>query len=86
MVSFDFNKNIEATNMILTRLKEGKDIQNILQVSDLLIKWGYVRVWGNQIKELIQAVLDLLKALLGKYLLILYYNRNILGWTLVAGL
>ena len=44
MVSFDFNKNIEATTMILKRIEEREsgDLVNIVEVSDLLIKWGYV--------------------------------------------
>jgi len=53
-------------------------MDNIINVSDLLIKWGFVRIWSNQIRELIIGVVGMIKALVNSGLELKDYEVNII--------
>ena len=58
LFSFDFKKQIEAAEIIKICCIEEKD--SIKEISDLLIKWIFFRLWGNTNKSFLLSLLEML--------------------------
>lgn len=71
MFSFDFKKNMEG----IMEIKNNPSF-NIILFSDLLIKWIFIKVWGNFNPDLLQQLLDLLELIVMKFITSEYYKLH----------
>lgn len=71
LFSFDFKRNMEG----IIEIKNNRSF-NIISFSDLLIKWIFIKVWGNFNPDLLQQLLDLLEFIVMKFITSEYYKLH----------
>lgn len=62
LLSLDFRKHIESVEILKKACVS--ESNNIKEISDLIIKWCFIRVWGNTNSLIIGQILSLIKNLL----------------------
>lgn len=62
LFSLDFRKHLEACENLKKACK--LEPKNICEISDLIIKWGFIRTWGNSNAQIVTQIFSLFYCLL----------------------
>lgn len=62
LFSLDFRKHLEACENLKKACK--LEPKNICEISDLIVKWGFIRTWGNSNTQIVTQIFSLFYCLL----------------------